>query len=87
MPAPDRIEIVIRFDPAHGHEEAALLYARRLFAVLDEAIDALSLLPFDGGDLTVELNGCLVYAWGEAGRGPRVADVTGGLGFTLPASE
>lgn len=69
------VEIVIAYPRAGDGEEVALLYARRLFAVLNEAIDALSLAPTDGDDLTVTLNGRLVYARSQAGRPPRVADV------------
>jgi predicted Rdx family selenoprotein len=70
------LEIVIAYPPAGDDEDVALSLARRLFAVLDVAIDSLTLAPAAGGDLTVHLNGRLVYARSQAGRPPRVADVT-----------
>ena len=48
------ISFVIQFDPEC--EDAALLFARRLFAELDERIEALSLVPGATGDFEVWLD-------------------------------
>ena len=73
------IEIEIAYPPAGDDEDIALAYARRLFAVLNEAIESLMLVPADGDDLTVRLNGRLVYSRHATGRPPKVVDVTGAL--------
>jgi hypothetical protein len=72
------IDIAVTFGGGDD-EEIALMYARRLFAVLDTAIDSLTLAPDPADDLTVTLNGTLVYSRREAGRPPKVADVVGAL--------
>ena len=72
------IDIAITFGGDDG-EEIALMYARRLFAVLDTAIDSLTLAPDPADDLTVMLNGRLVYSRRQADRPPKVADVVGAL--------
>ena len=69
------MEIAIHYDPAHGYEEPALIFARRLFARYDEAITSLALVPEAGGDLTVYLNGELVHSTATAGRPPKLADL------------
>ena len=48
------ISFIIRYDP--DSEEAALLFARRLFAELDVRIEALTLVPGDPGDFEVWLD-------------------------------
>ncbi len=73
------IVIVIEFPPDGAAEETALAYARRLFAMLDEAIDSLLLVPAAGAGLTVTLNGQRVYTEHQAGRPPRLADVLDAL--------
>lgn len=72
------MEIAIHYDPAHGYEEPALIFARRLFARHDEAIVALALVPEAGADLSVYLNGELVHSTVAAGRLPRLADLDTG---------
>ena len=54
------VEFVIDHDPAD--EEKALVLARRLFAELDVRIGALTLVPTQGADFTVTLDGESVYA-------------------------
>ena len=73
------LDLAIRYDPAHGFEDAALALARRLFAQFDEAIDALALIPFDDGDFTLYLNGTLLVSHRDDGREPKVADVRAAL--------
>jgi hypothetical protein len=72
------IDIAITFGDGDD-EETALALARRLFAVLDTAIDSLTLAPDPADDLTVALNGRLVYSRRQAARPPKVADVVGAL--------
>jgi hypothetical protein len=69
------LEIVIRYNPARGFEDAALMLARRLFAEYDEAIDSLALIPVDDEDLSVHLGGRLIHSASESGRLPKVADL------------
>jgi predicted Rdx family selenoprotein len=73
------IDIIIRYDPALGHEEAALALARRLFARLDERIDSLALIPDDASEFDLYLNGRLVHSLSRSGRAPLAADVTAAL--------
>jgi len=51
---------VIYYDTAGAFEVQALALARRLFAVYDEAIDSLALLPTDDDELALYLDGQLV---------------------------
>ena len=48
------VSFVVRYDPEY--EEAALLFARRLFAELDLRIEALTLVPGGTGDFEVWLD-------------------------------
>ncbi len=73
------IDLVIRYNPAHGFEEAALALARRLFAQYDEAIDALTLIPVPDDDFSLYLNGALLCSHATSGRAPLVADVKAAL--------
>lgn len=83
-----RMEVVIHFSAERGFEEAALIFARRLFAVFDEGIDALSLIPDEADDLAVYVDGRLVHSVRQSGRLPRVADLRDGGGFdSLAAGE
>lgn len=77
------MEIAIHYDPAHGYEEPALIFARRLFARYDEAITSLALVPEVGGDLAVYLNGELVHSTVATGRPPKLAD----LGVPAPERQ
>jgi hypothetical protein len=69
------MEIVIRYGIEHGFEEPALVFARRVFAEFDEAVDSLTLVPDEGDDLAVYLDGRLVHSARESGRMPRLADL------------
>jgi hypothetical protein len=69
------LDIAIRYSVERGFEEAALIFARRLFAEYDEAIDSLALIPDADDDLAVYLDGRLVHSASRSGRLPRLADV------------
>ncbi|HEY7029802.1 MAG TPA: Rdx family protein [Thermomicrobiales bacterium] len=69
------MEIAIRYCAERGFEEPALLFARRLFAEFDEAIESLALVPVEDEDLAVYLNGQLVHSTSESGRLPRIASL------------
>jgi len=69
------VEFVIHYGAADACEDRALALARRLFAVYDEAIDALALLPTDDDELALYLNGQLVASQRRDGRPPTVAAV------------
>jgi hypothetical protein len=69
------MEFVIRYGPAAGLEDEALALARRLFAHFDEAIDSLTLVPVDGDEFALLLDGRLIHSCLESGRAPRLADV------------
>ncbi len=71
------MNIVIRYSAARGFEEQALIFARRLFARYDEAVESLALVPDEGDDLTVFLDGVCVHSMSGTGRLPRLADVHG----------
>jgi hypothetical protein len=73
------IDLVIRYNPAHGFEDAALALARRLFAQYDEEIDALALIPVDDEDFALYLNDALLSSHEMSGRAPLVADVKAAL--------
>ena len=62
------VDFVIHYDPAQ--EEAALLLARRLFAELDLRIESMTLIPADGSDFDLWLDGELIHSTGQAGREP-----------------
>ncbi|MGH2532114.1 MAG: hypothetical protein ACRDJW_07370 [Thermomicrobiales bacterium] len=51
------------------------MLARRLFAVFDERIDSLALIPVIKEDFDLWLNGCLVTSQSQSGRAPRIADM------------
>lgn len=70
------MQITIRYSVARGFEEAALIFARRLFARYDEAIESLSLVPDESDDLAVFLDGVRVHSASETGRLPKLADLT-----------
>lgn len=69
------MDFAIHYDAAHGYEEQALALARRLFAVYDEAIDALALVPTDDADCALYYNGTLVTSQRRDGHPPTVAAV------------
>ena len=69
------LNFTIRYGEAHGDEEQALALARRLFAVYDEAIDSLALLPSDDDDFALTFDGVLLVSQRRDGRPPTVADV------------
>jgi hypothetical protein len=69
------MQIVIRYSVERGFEEAALIFARRLFARYDETIDSLDLIPDEADDLAVFLNGKFVHSASTTGRLPRLADL------------
>jgi Rdx family len=69
------VEITIRYNAERGFEDAALRFARRLFAELDEAITSLELIPVDDEDLAISVGGRLVYSTSRVGRLPRLADL------------
>lgn len=73
------LDLVIRFNPDHGFEDAALALARRLFAQFDEEIDALTLIPVQDDDFSLYLNGELLCSHEVSGRAPLVADVRAAL--------
>ena len=70
------MHFVIHYGLAAGFEDDALALARRLFAYFDEAIESLALIPTDDTDFDLFLNGTLIHAYRNSGRGPRLADVT-----------
>jgi predicted Rdx family selenoprotein len=74
------MEIAIRYCAERGFEDAALVFARRLFAEFDDEIASLALVPVDDEDLAVYLDGRLVHSTSQAGRLPRMADVRVGRG-------
>jgi len=69
------VEFVIYYDTAGAFEVQALALARRLFAVYDEAIDSLALLPTDDDELALYLDGQLVASQRRDGVPPTVAAV------------
>ncbi len=69
------MEFVIYYDTAGAFEVQALALARRLFAVYDEAIDSLALLPTDDDELALYLDGQLVASQRRDGVPPTVAAV------------
>ncbi len=73
-------DLVIRYNPARGFEDAALALARRLFAEYDEAIGTLALIPVPDEDFSLHLNGALLCSHSASDRVPLVADVKAALG-------
>ncbi|MDQ3692524.1 MAG: hypothetical protein M3464_02700 [Chloroflexota bacterium] len=71
------MEITIQYHAERGFEAPALAFARRLFAVHDEEITSLALVPRTEDDLAVYLNGRLVHSTSETGRLPKLADIDG----------
>jgi hypothetical protein len=69
------VNIVIRYSLARGFEEPALIFARRIFARYDEAIESLALVPDEDDDLAVFLNGEMMHSARASGRLPRLADL------------
>ncbi len=69
------MEFAIHHAATGDFEGEALALARRLFAVYDEAIDSLALLPTDDDELALYLNGQLVASQRRDGRPPTVAAV------------
>ncbi|CAA9569411.1 MAG: hypothetical protein AVDCRST_MAG18-1801 [uncultured Thermomicrobiales bacterium] len=69
------LHFAIRYSAERGFEEQALALARRLFAVYDEAIDSLALLPVADDDFTLCVNEAILVSQRRDGRAPTVADV------------
>ena len=69
------IEFSIHYSVGDGSEGEALALARRLFAVYDTGIDALSLVPTGGPGVALYFNGRLIISQQRDGRAPTVADV------------
>lgn len=78
------LDFAIRYNAARGYEDQALALARRLFAVYDEAIDSLALLPVEDDDFTLYYNGQIVASQRRDGRPPTVADVRAIIGTAPP---
>jgi predicted Rdx family selenoprotein len=71
------VHFVIHYRDVPPFEDEALALARRLFASFDEAIDSLTLVPGDGDELDLYLDGNLVHSYRQSGRAPRVSDLPG----------
>jgi predicted Rdx family selenoprotein len=69
------VDFAIRHGATEELAGEALALARRLFAVYDEAIDSLALLPTDDDELALYLDGQLVASQRRDGRPPTVAAV------------
>jgi hypothetical protein len=69
------IEFSIHYGAEDGAEAEALALARRLFAVYDTGIDALSLVPGGEAGVALYFNGQLVSSSQRDRRAPTVADV------------
>lgn len=69
------LAFIIRYSVAHGYEDQALALARRLFAVYDEAIDTLSLLPITDDDFSLTFGDLLLVSQQRDGQPPTVAAV------------
>ena len=87
QPGDPSLDLAIEYNVEHGYEEAALALARRLFARFDEAIDSLALVPVEGEELALYLNGQLVRSQSRSGQAPKVADVLAALGEDLGAVD
>jgi hypothetical protein len=66
----------VRYSVERGFEEPALIFARRLYAVFDTAIESLSLIPDESDDLAVDVNDRLVHSTSATGRLPRIRDIS-----------
>jgi hypothetical protein len=62
------VDFVIHYDPTR--EDDALLLARRLFAELDLRIESMTLVPEDGADFDVWLDGERIHSTRESGKDP-----------------
>ena len=69
------VEFSIRYSAEDGYEGEALALARRLYAVYDTGIDALSLIPTTRERFALYFNERLVSSLQRDGRAPTVADV------------
>lgn len=69
------IEFSIHYGMQDSDQQEALALARRLFAVFDTGIDALSLVPTGEQGVALYFNGRLVTSHQQDGRAPTVADV------------
>jgi hypothetical protein len=69
------IQFCIRYGMQDADEQEALALARRLFAVYDTGIDALSLVPAEESGVALFFNGRLIASHQHSGRAPTVADV------------
>jgi predicted Rdx family selenoprotein len=69
------VEFSIHYSAEEGYEGEALALARRLFAVYDTGIDALSLVPTEQERFALYFNGRLVASHQRDGRAPTMADV------------
>lgn len=69
------MNIVIRYSATRGFEEPALIFARRIFARYDEAVESLALVPDEDDDLAVFLDEVRVHSARETGRLPKLADL------------
>ena len=69
------VEFSIRYSVEEGYEGEALALARRLYAVYDTGIDALSLIPTAQECFALYFNERLVSSLQRDGRPPTVADV------------
>ena len=74
------MNIAIHYNVERGFEEAALMFARRLFAEFDEEITSLALIPVEDEDLAVFLDGTLVHSTSRTSRLPRLADLRAAQG-------
>jgi predicted Rdx family selenoprotein len=69
------VEFSIRYSQENGYEAEALALARRLFALYDTGIDALSLVPTAAERFALYVNERLVASLDRDGRAPTAADV------------
>ncbi|MDZ4719111.1 MAG: hypothetical protein SH847_11720 [Roseiflexaceae bacterium] len=69
------IEFSIHYSLEGGYEAQALALARRLFAVYDTGIDALSLVPTIDEQFALYFNARLITSYQRDGHAPTVADV------------
>ena len=69
------VEFSIRYSVEEGYEGEALALARRLFAVYDTGIDALSLVPSAKERFALYFNDQLVTSIQRDGHAPTLADV------------
>lgn len=62
------VDFVVHYDPSR--EDDALLLARRLFAELDLRIESMTLVPDEGSDFDLWLDGELIHSTRQAGSDP-----------------